>query len=517
MRERKKLYHASIEGFKKLDEISLKRNSYPLDILIESVGFEMALKLEEVLQKSNLEKTSKIVIVCGRGNNGADALVLARVLFRRGYEKIKVVFLDEEQKLSAPTQEKLRLLRIIMGEEAKIVFASDFNKVFPIFLEANVIIDGLYGTGYKKGLSLLEKKVIQEAINAFYDEKLIISLDVPTALNDENKKSSVTAHHTLSVAAYKDLFFSSLNQPYCGEIHVVGGDFPRKLLEDELDYVLLPENNEGNKKIWENKYTRGVSLIIGSSSKYDGALTLNVGGALRGGSGYLKVLSPNRQRMENFPQVVLMNNKKTESYVTSKLYEEFENEIASDKVRSLLIGSGMDRNEETKLFFKKLTNLRKKNIIIDGDGLYFMKNLVKEASYEQWREQNSLLFTPHWGEFVSLLDLDEKFVLNNLFSCFEKFVDLYGANFLLKDAGNMFLFSRETKGKHPIFFSNQSLYLSKAGSGDILAGLILGNFSYHENLKEAAEAGVLQFVALGKAIERRWGRNAPITYLYEKI
>ena len=171
------------------------------------------------------KQAKKVYVFCGKGNNGGDGFVVARLMHDNGYE-VSVILVDGEPK----TDDAITNLALVRDRNIKVL---DMNENADCLetLDGNpdVIVDAIYGTGFKGALRI-NGLAATEYINKCGENLngiLTVALDIPSGLGgdvvEENdiEISSVRVQHTLTFYAKKPVHLQSFAQKYCGEVHVI--------------------------------------------------------------------------------------------------------------------------------------------------------------------------------------------------------------------------------------------------------------------------------------------------------
>lgn len=391
------------------------------DILMEHAASSMCSYIEDIF-----EENKSVLIVSGSGNNGADGLVLARLL----HKKFDVnLYLASEPKSSMA---KLQYKRV------KTLNIKEVNEIF----QADIIVDCLFGTGLNKTLDEKYLNLI-DTLNSYSSFK--IACDIPSGINNFGQINSSTfqADVTITMGALKTSLFTDLAKDYVGEIIVSNLGVQREIYETQTNKFLLDENDMKlpfrNKKDL-NKGSFGHLNVILGSKKGAGIIASNA--AFGFGVGLVSVVCNENVDLP---------------------YHIMQTQNISQNCTAIAIGMGLGKYDENKI--KEILN---KDVpkIIDAD--LFYDELILEVLDKE------VVLTPHPKEFISLLklsgiaDISVQELQNNRFLYVEKFSKKYPKTVLL------------LKGANVIIAQNEKLYvnsfgsavLSKGGSGDVLSGLI---------------------------------------------
>ncbi len=391
------------------------------DLLMEHAASSMALYISE--KYSSFES---ILIVCGSGNNGADGIALARLL----YTKFDV-------KLYLATTPKSSMAQLQL-QRAKTL---DIKIVKELF-NADIIVDCLFGTGLNKPLD--EKSInLLNTLNSYNSYK--IACDIPSGIDNLGQVKTIAfeADTTITMGALKTSLFSDIAKDYVGEIIVANLGVQREVYEIETNKYLLDESDMKlpfrNKKN-AHKGTYGhLNVYVGDKK---GAGIISSKAAFGFGVGLVSAVSHEKLDLP---------------------YHIMQTQNISENCTAIAIGMGLGKYETNEIKEILKNNIPK---IIDAD--LFYDKIVLECFNQE------VVLTPHPKEFVSLLKLcdianitiDE--LQNNRFLYVEKFSQKYPNVVLLLKGTNVMI------SKHEKIYVNSfgSAVLSKGGSGDVLSGLI---------------------------------------------
>lgn len=391
------------------------------DLLMEQAASALAREI-----KKRVEKNSKVLFLCGVGNNGADGITCARIL-DKDYEVYIYLPLGAKSPMA-----KLQLKR------ARALGVKEVDRL----IEADAFIDCLFGSGLKRKLSEEVNSIIDK-VNAKNGQK--IACDIPTGIDFMGNIQSrcFKADVTITMGALKESLFSDCAKDFVGKIKVANLGISRENYEKEAKTFLLQKSDlklplRNKQKTNKGNYGH-VSIIAGDKI---GASILAASSAFNFGAGLVSIVSKSEF---DFP-VFLMKNK-----------------VAPKTSNTMVFGMGLGDiwSEEELRDFSKC-----KSLVIDADMFY--KDFVLE-----FLDKEAVL-TPHPKEFSSLLkisgfgDFSVDEIQNNRFELARKFSLKYPSVVLLLKGANTLIAQNGT-----VYINNHgSSILAKGGSGDVLAGLI---------------------------------------------
>lgn len=423
-------------------------------------------KCFEWIEKQNYNP-EKINIICGKGNNGGDGLVIARHFTSR-HAKPKVFIAGWDDKQSDDFKRNLESLE---KTSADIFFIKEETQ-FPDIEKDSVVIDCLFGFGLNRPV---EGKYA--ALINYINEKeaTVVSIDVPSGMfTDASSKGNpiIKASETLTFQAMKLCFLVSENADYFGNVHVL----PIGLSENFKPATTAKYSfTDGNmvssfykkRKPFSHKGTYGHALIAAGNEGKMGAAVMCATSCLRAGVGLLTCSLP-----RNDFSII-------HTAIPEAMVVEREKEGDLSKYSVIGTGPGLGTEDKAALFVHSLIQQFKNPMVIDADALNI---LSKNKAWLAETPQQSVL-TPHPKEFDRLFGDSE--------SDFERVEKAIGAalknNIIIVLKGT---YTLVTDGKRNYFNSTGNNGLATGGSGDILTGLITGLLSQKYAPFEAAVVGV---------------------------
>ena len=421
-----------------------------------SKGFSLMMKAAfAAYEHINLNTEGKVIILCGKGNNGGDGFGLAALLFMAG--RIAEIYKVEE-----PTKKEAKsALKLCLKLGVKVTKYSKPLK------EADIYVDALLGAGIQKSPKPPYKSIIKDLIKAKNKGKEIISLDVPSGVDGTTGEAyipAVNATTTITFLAMKKGLLTGQAVDHTGDIIFknIGIVQPKvssdaTLLEKSDCHfnILKPSSHKGDK---------GSVLVFGGMKGMEGAGILSGMSALRSGAG--KVFWVTNTEMLNYPPELI---------TVKPDIKEITKYLMMSKV--CIMGPGLSAGFEE--IIETIWDFEIP-LVMDAGGLRWLAKSNKNRSYR-------FVGTPHQGE---ARDLVEQKKLDR-FKTIEYIKKKYGGDWVLKGAGT--LISESNK----LWINNFNMpNLGTAGSGDILAGLIAGVWS--AGSKTPARSGVWLHTNLAK-------------------
>lgn len=445
----------------------------------------------------NMSIDHPVFIFAGPGNNGGDAMAIARMLASMNFDcTVFLASFGRELKGDPATNwnrlEEQNLVSLIKIDSE--------NEIPQIPVEA-VVIDGLFGSGLNKPLSGLAKEIVR-GINQ--SGATVISIDMPSGLfgedNSQNDLSGVIkASHTLTFQFPKISFFFPENAEKLGDWEVLPiGLHPEAILKTESKYFRLTKtylSGTINKRAkFSHKGTYGHALMIAGSYGKMGAAVLSSKACLRAGVGLLTTHIPHSGYQ-------ILQNSVPEAMTSIDPSETIFSSLPDlSRYNAVGIGPGLDTQSETKRAFYKLLQAKQKKMVIDADALNI---LAENKEWFSLLPENSIL-TPHPKEFERLvgpsINSHDQLQKQIQFSMRYKLIVICKGAYtcITVPDGSVFFNSTGNPG------------MATGGSGDVLTGILLGLLAQNYSPEETALIGVYIHGLAGDLAAAELGQHALI-------
>lgn len=436
-------------------------------------------------------QAQRILVVCGPGNNGGDGYVLAR-LARAQRLEVRVVAIGDPSKLTGEAREAFH---------EYIANGGSVDQWNDAALEADVIVDALFGIGLARAIDGAAAKLI-EAINE--SSAHVFSLDIPSGLHaDTGQVLGIAVHagRTIAFIGLKTGFYLGDGPDYTGTVMFdslelvpeVYGNAKVSLvrIEEQRLKTLLPP-----RKRTAHKGQQGSILIVGGGLGMAGAVRMSGEAALRSGAGLVTVAT----HPDNVAAVIAGRPELMCRGVTRG--EDLQPLI--ERADLIAIGPGLGRDAWAEsLFEAALATDRRK--VIDADAL----NLLSGSP----RRQENWVLTPHPGEAGRLLGVTNAEVQRDRVRAAHSIADRYGGVVVLKGAGTLVATADGT----PAVCDRGNPGMASPGMGDVLTGVIAGMAAQISDLAAAAEIGVLVHAMAGDMAARHGERGLIATDLFNYL
>jgi len=425
----------------------------------------------------NIDPSSPIVFLSGKGNNGGDGLALARLLKTHGYSDLMVFLIDRNG--SPDFEANLNHLQSDIYQEAL-----DEQLKPGFFSEDTVWVDALFGSGLNR---VLEGRYVDwiQALNKLSGLK--VSIDLPSGLmGDAIAQADLSrvfkADYTLTFQYPKLALVHPYTAALAGQLEVLDIGLHADYLQSaessfhwstvaDIKSIIKPRKKHSYKGDYGHAY-----LLAGSPNTM-GAALIAAEACARSGTG---LISLNTAR-ETF---TACNSRLPELM----LQERGSQAPSLDSYQAVLCGPGLGQDDGVNSLLGDILQNWQGPLVLDADAL----NLIaKNPSYLQWANENWIL-TPHPGEFKRLLGLDQ--LGPDQLDIGIEYCRKHRLNLLLKGSISVLI---EANG-NCTFYDYGSSALAKGGSGDLLAGLLCGLLAQDYSIKQAVNLGM---VLQGKAAQ----------------
>ncbi len=433
-----------------------------------------------------------VVIFAGPGNNGGDALAVARMLAEKGYG-VEAYLFNTKGVLSADCEYNKGLVEMM----PEIKFYEIINEFTPPLLTIDhLVIDGLFGSGINKPLSGGFAAVVK-LINS--SSATVVSIDIPSGLMGEDNSFNIRANIvradvTLSLQLPKLAYLFPENEEFIGELELVNiGLNPEVIEELDTNYTILEIEDIQPlikpRSRFAHKGSFGHALLIAGSYGMAGASILAAKACLRSGVGLLTVHAP-------FGNNSILQTAVPEAIIENDGHERFYTEPTdTDSYKAIAIGPGIGKNEVTELALLEQLRECQTPLILDADALNILANNRIALNN---LPKNSIL-TPHPKELERLVG-----------KCQNSYERLTKAAELARTAQVYII----VKGAYSTIITPSNSYffnptgnpgMATAGSGDVLTGILLALLAQGYTTEEACKIGVFAHGLAGDSAKKKLG------------
>ena len=478
---------------------SIESQKITITALMEAAGLKIA---EAVRELTNGLDSPNVALVCGKGNNGGDALVAARHLTATGISN-KVFLISKKEAMKGDALANLEILLKTQPETVEFV-----TKPEEMALDSfDIVVDAILGTGSSGALREPAKSVVKQFANL---SAKVLAVDMPTGVSSDNGsvgEDYVKADATITMGLPKMGQRFSPGRELCGEVRVAHIGFPASAMEDDAINSFIPEVADIRKLIPDlpkdsYKHKRGKVLAVGGSRGMTGAIVLSSRAALSMGSGLVITAVPASLNpifeIKLTEEMTLPLKDDSKGYFTAESSAQLLDFYEWADV--MLIGPGMGGNPKTAEFIIRIAEATRIPMVIDADALAAFHDRTSLLAHLG----TAAVLTPHWAEFANLFDCDIEMIKKDPVSIARETAIKYGINIVLKGAptvtadpdGNVYINSTGNPG------------LATAGSGDVLTGMIGSLMSQGISPKDAAYAGSYLHGLAGDIASNKMGERA---------
>ncbi len=477
------------EEMRATDRWAIQDRGVPSLQLMETAGRAVAEAAAE------LAGSSRTAVVCGKGNNGGDGLVAARILREMGFE-VDALLLAPGDQLSDDAKANLKRF-----DGARSV---DPGEIGPAIAGTGVVVDAIFGTGFAG----TPRDPAATAIDAMNEaDAPVVATDVASGINAANGEvegKAVAADVTVTFHAPKLGHWVAPGKEHTGELRVApigipdGAPIdPSSGLIDPRVLELAPPRAPGS-----TKFTSGQVVIVGGSRGLTGAVCLAALGAIRAGAGYATVAVP--ADLESIfeiklTEVMSLGCASRDGRLRPAASEQILG--ATERAASVVLGSGMGREQGTQRLVRELTERIAAPLVIDADGLNAHAARIDELALRE----APFVLTPHAGEMGRLLDRDSKAVDAKRVESAKEAASRSGGVVLLKGDDSIV-----TDGERVAINRISSPQLATAGTGDVLSGMIGALIARGLEPFAATCAAVVAHSRAGLAAGERVGHDSVI-------
>ncbi len=449
----------------KADAHTIQEIGIPSLVLMERAALQTVAAMEE--KQINLENA---LVVCGSGNNGGDGFAVARLLFQKGMQ-VTVVFVGKESSRS---------------EECRIQMEIVQNMGIPVFTELSrreytVIIDAVFGVGLSREITGSYADVIRQ-MGQMQGTK--VAVDIPSGISSFDGQIlgvAFKADLTVSFQCEKLGLVLYPGNEYAGTVVVPDIGIDTGFYRDVSDICYTLEPSDIKKRLPKrmansHKGTYGKVLMITGSKGMAGAAYLSAKAAYTSGAGLVQIYTAEQNR-------VVLQQLLPEAIIST--YEEYSEEQLKKRLRwadVVCLGCGLGQNAVSEQLVKGTLTFCNCPCVIDADGINLLAchmELLRNAAFP-------IVLTPHMKEMAGILGCSVAEVAEERFPRLKRLTARYPLVCALKDAR-----TAVADGAHPVFVNTAgNSAMAKAGSGDVLAGVITGLLAQHMPAYEGTVLGV---------------------------
>jgi NAD(P)H-hydrate epimerase len=442
-------------------------------VLMENAGLRVFDCVRQVLGRL---EGKLVVILAGKGNNGGDGLVTARHLVQHGVQ-VKVILDGDPAAMIGEAGINLEIWRRL-GQRVYLLQERNAIQVLQIALmQADLVVDGLYGTGFRGEIRGRAQKVI-EAVNQ--SGKPVVAVDIPSGVEADTgavRGAAIQADHTVCFGLPKLGLVLEPGSSRVGELHVVDISLPRPLLDAPNGRHLL---TAALVRSWLPRRTPeahkgcfGHVLVVAGARGMLGAACLTAKAVARTGAGLVTLAVPRSLQAAAagiWPEIMTLGLPETGVGTLSRAAQERIEEYLA-RVTVLALGPGLSTQPETVEMVRELLPGVRVPCVFDADGL----NAASLLNPAEWfstlgRGGAPLVVTPHPGEMARLLGSRTVEVQADRLGVAERAAAEWQCIVVLKGARSLVAAPGGPTYINPTGNSG----MATGGSGDVLTGMVAG-------------------------------------------
>ncbi|MGA9285374.1 MAG: NAD(P)H-hydrate dehydratase [Solirubrobacteraceae bacterium] len=470
-----------------VDRWAIEQQGVPSLELMERAGEGVVRAVEWVAP------AGPVVVVCGKGNNGGDGFVAARLLRQAG-RTVHVVCTSAPEQLSGDARVNFDLLS---GDEALLFKDAPAGDAIH---RARVVVDALLGTGFEGA----PRGPVADAIEAINDGGArVVSVDVPSGVDastGEVAGTAVRAESTVTFHMAKPGLWVHPGKRHAGETVVIDIGVPRSAPRETDTGLIKPSVLAGlpSRGIASTKFTSGHVVVVGGSRGLTGAPAMTSLACMRTGAGYVTACVPRSLTEILDVQLMEVMTLGLEDQGGSLVPGGIDSALAVlGRAGALVLGPGLGREEGAAAFARALATKAPVAMVLDADGLNAHAGHLSDLAVRQM----PTVLTPHAGELGRLLGLDSEEIERARLRHVRAAAQQSGAVVLLKGDDTLVASPDGRVAVNP----GGSPALATAGTGDVLSGAISALLAQGLDAFTAAACGAYLHAEAGREAARRQG------------
>lgn len=455
------------EASRKMDKEAEENFGLSTLVLMENAGLRCADYVESLFDEAPYNDV-RVSFVLGKGNNGGDGFVAARHLYNKGFD-VEIFCLSQPETFSPGAKANWDIVSAMGIKISYLDQARDLALFRVKLMASRLIIDGIFGSGFKGEMTGLAKDVV-DIINGVNTP--VLALDIPSGIDADSGEVGTTfvkADYTVSFALPK---FGNIFAPggeYNGELNIVDISFPRMLTEEkenddaviDMEWIInrmVPRKADSHKGIY------GHVLAVGGSANMSGSLILAGRGALKAGAGLVTYMMPRSlQETVRAQSLEAMTFPLPENEDVSLGLAAAEPILQQTGNKILVLGMGLSRTEDSTALVKRIVEDVNCPLVLDADALVALGDTEGRK-----RDQYPLILTPHPGEMSRILGWSIREVQANRVKAAKEVAEKFNAIVVLKGSRTIIA---SPQGKILVNLTGNA-GMATGGMGDVLSGII---------------------------------------------
>jgi len=456
----------------------------PGAVLMENAGAAVAREIE-----ARHPRARRLVVLCGKGNNGGDGFVAARRLLDR---RPRVLLLCAREEVSGDAATHLRALCAAGGRVEEVRSVDEWRALREEVVTADLVVDALLGTGLRSAARGLAGRAIRDLAAR---RGPVVAVDLPSGVGSDSGRlpgPAMRADLTVTFAALKCGHVLPPAESRSGELVVADIGIPSRLLEGARLGLVEPADAAA---AWDrrprdaHKGRFGHLLVIAGSVGKTGAAVLAGTGALRSGAGLVTLATPAPALARAAAgRAELMTEPLAATAAGTLARRGLAAALALAQARdAVVLGPGLGQHAQTPAFVAAFARACPRPLAIDADGLNALAAQPREAGVRALRRRRAgTVLTPHPGEAARLLGTTTRAVQAGRLECARRLAAESGAVVVLK--GHRTIVARPDGRAAVNPTGNPGL--ATAGSGDVLSGVVGALLARGREAFDAAVAAV---------------------------
>ncbi|HEV2689113.1 MAG TPA: NAD(P)H-hydrate dehydratase [Bryobacteraceae bacterium] len=422
----------------------------------------------------------RVVVMCGKGNNGGDGLVVARQLHTRLRPRsLHVLLAGDPNDMKGDAAENYKMLEA--------AGCTVDREISPEIERATLVVDALLGTGIHGPAEGRSRELIR-AINNGFPIAEVVSVDLPSGLDSDSGTppgDAVQANHTVTFTALKPCLALSPACDFAGKIHVAQIGSPPSLYENDAAIFLSQSERSLFARLFRprprdsNKGMYGHVLVIAGARGKTGAAAMAGIAALRAGAGLVTVASAESALTaiaSHAPEIMTEPLPETDAgSISMRSFDHGRLAGIVEKKNVIALGPGMGTHPDTAQFIRRLVEELHIPMVVDADAL-------NALGRKDLRSRGPRILTPHPGEMSRLSDRMVAEIQADRIGVPRSFAQERGVHLVLKGNRTVIAAPDGRVWINP----TGSPALATGGTGDVLTGLIAGLVAQFPDQIEAA-------------------------------
>jgi ADP-dependent NAD(P)H-hydrate dehydratase / NAD(P)H-hydrate epimerase len=485
------------------DRRTIEDRGIPASALMENAGAASADAIDSIYG-SPVDR--RVFVLAGRGNNGGDGFVIARVLAERG-ALVTVLIVGGRSGIRAEALEKLDALDELGLEAQEVLTDDDWRAVRKDVVDADLVVDAIVGTGFRPPLRGVAATIADDLARSAVP---VVAIDLPSGLSADTADvpgPAVKATVTVALAALKLPLVQTPAAAFAGRIVVVDIGIPRDVIEGIGGTRMMAMTREDarrlipKRKVDSHKGEYGHVLVVAGSRGKTGAAVLTARAALRSGAGLVTIAAP-----ASLAPLMIARDPEIMTLELPESADGTVRESAADVVSRfdadvIVAGPGLGQGLDVQAFVRELLRVDKP-LVLDADALNALAVMPGYLS----RRGGETILTPHPGEMARLSSSTTAEIQARRIDVARDFGVANRAHVVLKGHRTVVA---SPDGRVSLNFTGNP-GMATAGAGDVLAGVIAAWRAQLGDPERAARLGVYVHGMAGDLAAKEVGQEALI-------